>query len=134
MLYEGGAEHNNLRRPGCDSQFSFDHDTSGREHLVYKEDPLQKTNQGGLTFKGTSKVVYIYGASKKERCPIFIFKKYLRLMPDSKTCRKLCLRVQKAPTPNVWYCDQPYGMNKVKTTVKNICKEGALEVTSLITV
>ena len=53
----GWAEHNNLRWPGCNSQLSSDCDTSGRERLVYKEDPLQKTNQGGLICKGTSKVV-----------------------------------------------------------------------------
>ena len=123
----GGAEHCNLRRPGCNSQFSFDCDTLGRERLIYREDPLQKTSQGGLVCKGTSKVVYIYGTSNRARCPIYLFKKYVGLMPQTKSCKKFYLRCRKVPTPCVWYCDQPYGINKLKTTVKDVCKEGGLE-------
>ena len=123
----GGSEHNNLRQPGCMSQFTFDRDSSGRQRLVYKEDPLQKTNQGGLTCKGTSKIVYIYEASCKERCPVFLFKKYVGLLPQTLSCKKFYLRPRKIPLPNVWYCDQLYGVNKIKTTVKEICKSGGLE-------
>ena len=42
----GGSEHNNLRRVGCNSQLSVERDDMGHERIVYKEDPLQKTNQG----------------------------------------------------------------------------------------
>ena len=45
----GGQEHNNLRRPGCQSQLSFERDNCSVERLVYREDPLHKTNQGSLT-------------------------------------------------------------------------------------
>ena len=41
----GGIEHNCLRRPGCQSQFSVEFDVRGKERLVYHEDPLNKTNQ-----------------------------------------------------------------------------------------
>ena len=27
----------------------------------------------------------------------------------------------------VWFCDQPYGINCIKTTVKDICKEAGIE-------
>ena len=27
----------------------------------------------------------------------------------------------------VWYCDQPYGFNKIKTTVREVCKEVGLK-------
>ena len=90
-------EHNNLRRPGCESQFSFNVDERGLERLVYKEDPLQKMNQGGLICKG--KIVYIYGASDKSHCPLQIFRKYVGLLPQTKSCRKLYLRCKKVPTP-----------------------------------
>ena len=43
----GGNKHNILRRPGFQSQFTFEHDQCGIERLVYCEDTLQKTNQGG---------------------------------------------------------------------------------------
>ena len=122
----GGVEHNNLRRPGCDSQFTFEFDANGIERLVYREDPLQKTNQGGLICKSKSKVVNVYSASNKARCPIAIFKKYIGLLPQTKSCRKLYLRVRKYPLPTVWYCDQPYGVNRIKANVKEICKEAGI--------
>ena len=123
----GGVEHNNLCRPGCNSQFSIDYDTFGRERLVYKEDPLQKTNQGGLMARKCNKVVNVYAASRRDRCPIFHFKKYLGLLPQSKSCKKLYLRCKKNAMPSVWYCDQPYGVNKLKSTVREICKEAGIE-------
>ena len=70
----GGLEHNKLCRLGCDSQFSFEFDGRGIETLVYQEDPLQKTNQGGLICKGKSKVVYVNGSEDKSQCPIRIIK------------------------------------------------------------
>ena len=123
----GGMEHSNLRRPGCESQLNISVDNRGVECLVYKEDPLQKTNQGGLVCKGRSKMVHVYPATDKTCCPVRIFKKYVALLPETKTCKKLYLRVRKKVTPKVWYCDQPYGLNKVKSTVKDICKEAGLE-------
>ena len=122
----GGVEHSNLRRPGCDPQLNISTDNRGVECLVYKEDPLQKTNQGGLESKGKSKMVHVYPASDQNRCPVRIYKKYIGLMPESKTCKKLYLRCKKKVTPKVWFCDQPYGLNKVKSTVKQICKEAGL--------
>ena len=122
----GGVEHNKLRRPGCNSQLSLEFDDRGIERLVYKEDPLQKTNQGGLMNKGKCKIVHIYGASDKNRCPIHLYKKYIGLLPQSMSCLKFYLRCKKKFCPSVWYCDQPYGVNKIKSTVKDICKEGGL--------
>ena len=122
----GGIEHNKLRRPGCNSQFSVEKDDRGLERLVYKEDPLQKNNQGGLVCKGRSKVVYVYGATDKKRCPVTLFKKYVRLLPQTTSCAKFYLRCKKKQLPNLWYCDQPYGVNRIKSAVKEMCKEGGL--------
>ena len=122
----GGVEHSKLRRPGFDSQFSIERDERGVERLVYKEDPLQKTNQGGLVCKGSRKVVYVYSASDGRRCPIRLFKKYVSLMPNTSSCKKFYLRCKRKTILNLWYCDQPYGINKIKTAVKDICKEGGL--------
>ena len=118
----GGVEQNNLRRPGCNSQLSVEQDERGIECLVYREDPLQKTNQGGLLSKGSNKIVYVYAASNSARCPIRLFKKYTSLLPQSLKCKKLYLRCRKKISPKVWYCDQPYGINSVKTTVKEVMK------------
>ena len=69
-VLRGGVEHINFRCPGCNFQCKIERDTRGVKMFVYREDPLQKTNQGGLLSKGTSKVVYIYGASNRACCPI----------------------------------------------------------------
>ena len=49
LALRGGIEHLRLRlrRPGFDCQIVMEIDElTGKEILVYTEDPLQKTNQG----------------------------------------------------------------------------------------
>ena len=107
----GGTEHNKIQRPGFDCQLNVEIDECGIERLVYHEDPLQKTNQGGLLSKRNNKIVYVYGSSNKERCPLYYFKKYIGLLPVTKRCAKLYMRPKKKFSPSTWYCDQPYGFN-----------------------
>ena len=40
---------------------------------------------------------------------------------------KLYLRPRQKFTPSVWYCDQPYGKNKIANTVKDICSKSGIE-------
>ena len=117
-----GSEHLNLRRPGCKSQFSLEHD-----QLIYHEDPLTKTSQGGLLSKGISKIVYVYPFENQRHCSVYLFKKYVHLMPNSKSCKKFYLHVKRNATPCMWYCDPPYGLNKLKSAVKEITKEAGIE-------
>ena len=49
------------------------------------------------------------------------------LLPETTKCKKMYLRCHKNYTPKVWFCDQPYGVNKIKTTVKELCKEGGID-------
>ena len=123
----GGIEHNKLRRPGFGSQLKIDKNDRGIEWLVYQEDPLQKTNQGGLLSKNANKVVYVYPSGDHLRCPLYYFKKYIGFLPTSKNCAKLYLHPKKNFSPKVWYCDQPYGFSKIKTMVREVCKEAGLE-------
>ena len=102
-------------------------DDRERERLEYVEDPLAKTNQGGIGSRNTSKRVFVYGANNSERCPVRLFKKYCRLIPPPKSCKKLYMRPKVKPTPCTWFCDQAYGSNKVTTTVKDICKEAGFQ-------
>ena len=83
----GGVEHIRLRRPGCTegSQIRFERDCEGNECMVYREDPLQKNNQGGITGKTKPKIVYVYPVKDSKRCPVYIVKKYVGLLPDSKS-------------------------------------------------
>ena len=94
---------------------------------MYREDPLHKTDQGGLSSKGTAKIVHVYPSANSRKCPLRIFKKYVGLLPQSKKCNKLYLRCKKKPTPITWYCDQPFGVNKIKSTVKEMCKMAGID-------
>ena len=90
---------------------------------MYKADPLQKNNQGGIGSFNKTKTVYVYKASTFGRCPVRLYKKYISLLPPPKSCQKLYLRPRMKPTPSLWFCDQPLGSNKVSTTVKNLCSK-----------
>ena len=87
----GGIEHNRLRRPGFDPQIKISTDSRGKECLIYQEDLLQKTNQGGLKCKPKTKIVYVYPSSNVMRCPVAVFKKYVGLLLAPKTWKKLYL-------------------------------------------
>ena len=123
LALRGGVEHHKLRRPGFSSQITTEiEESSGREMIVYKEDPLQKTNQGGLGCRNDTKIVKVFTSSNVQRCPVRILSKYLGLLPQSKSCGKLYLRPKKKPFPSVWYCDQPYGKNRIASNVKELCR------------
>ena len=128
LALRGGIEHMRLRRPGFQCQIvnELDEET-GKEILIYTEDALQKTNQGGLVGKPTHKVVRIFPSENVNRCPVRLFCKYLSLLPQGRSCGKLYLRPKQKFTPCVWYCDQPYGKNKVGTTVKKLCEMAKIE-------
>ena len=128
-----GVEHSCLRRPGFDSQILIDRDDRGKKRLVYREDPLQKTNQGGLIGKRNNKIVYIYQSNSLRKCPVRLYEKYIGLLPEPKSCKKLYMRPRVKYSPKVWYCDQPYGMNKVGCTVKKVCARAGLMVNSRTT-
>ena len=127
LALRGGVEHSRLRRPGFNSQIVVNVDEKGRKRLVYREDPLQKTNQGGLGSKGNVKSVQVYESEDKARCPVRLFMKYVGLLPDAKTCRKLYMRPKIKAIPSCWYNDQPYGNNKIYSTVKELCSKAGFE-------
>ena len=123
----GGVEHSRLRRQGFDAQITVNVDDKGRQRLIYKEDPLQKNNQGGIGCRNSNKIVYVYEASDEQRCPVRLFKKYIRLLPSAKSCHKLYMHPRVNLNPLVWYCDQAYGANKVAYTVKQLCNDAGFQ-------
>ena len=71
LALQEGVEHTRLPRQGFNCQVVSElNEFSGKEILIYKEDPLQKTNQGGLSGKQSSKVVRVFPASDFRRCPV----------------------------------------------------------------
>ena len=127
LALHGGVEHSRLRRPGFDCQIIVGYDNFGRKWLTYSQQPLQKTNQGGLCGKRDTKTVYVYSSSNIMNCPVRLFEKYIGLLPSAKSCKKLYMRPKIKPTPVVWYCDQAYGNNNIGSTVKKLCKMGGIE-------
>ena len=128
LALRGDLEHMRLRRPGFGCQITTElDDKSGKEILVYREDPLQKTNQGGLIGKCQNKVVKVFPSANRSRCPVKLFGKYIGLLPNSKSCGKLYLHPRAKPTPSVWYCDAPFGKNKIYSNVKDVCKLAGIE-------
>ena len=128
LALHGDVEHLRLRRPGFDPQITTELDNaSGQEILIYREDPLQKTNQGGLDSKPHNKIVKVYPSENFHHCPVRLYGKYIGLLPSGKSCGKLYLRPKVRNMPSVWYNDQPYGKNKITTAVKTLCKIANLE-------
>ena len=127
LALRGGLEHCRLKRPGFNCQIAVEFDVHGKCWLAYREDPLQKTNQGGLTAKGHRKEVFVYECSNIRRCPVQLFIKYTKLLPPAKSCKKLYMRPKVKFTPSTWYNDQPYGNNKIFTTVKTVCGKAGLD-------
>ena len=58
----------------------LDRDSCEDQYLVYKEDLLQKTNQGGLICKGSSKTVHVYPSEDRTKCPVRFFSKNINLL------------------------------------------------------
>ena len=80
-----GDEHYYLRceMPNKPSQLQFKRNSKGEKCLVYTEDMVTKTNDGGLAnMKNEHKIVWVYPSSNKARCPVRLVEKYLNLCPD----------------------------------------------------
>ena len=77
-------EHYDLRRDSVEkpSQISFERDVNGTHCLVYREDSVTKTNDGGIkSLKKERKVVWVYPAKNSIRCPVRLVDKYMSLLP-----------------------------------------------------
>ena len=80
-----------------------------------------------MTRSKSSKVVYVYRTSDKNRDPVTYYEKYCRLLAPTCSSKKLYSRCKKFHTPSQWYCDQPLGINKIKTAVKEMCKQAGVQ-------
>ena len=77
-------EHYNLRRemPTQASQIQFERNSKGQKCLVYREDCVTKTHDGGINdMRRDRKVVWVYPSTNIERCPVRLVDKYLSLCP-----------------------------------------------------
>ena len=104
-----GDEHYDLRCDGPKklSQIQFKRSSKGQRCVVYSEDSITKTNDGGLSsLRKDRKVVWVYPSSNPIRCPVRLIDKYMSLLPPVKTensKHNFYLRSLEKPNPACWY-------------------------------
>ena len=113
------------------SQLSFEHDSKGIRCLVYCEDTVTKTNDGGLNnMKKDRKVVWVYPSSNCTPCPVRLVDKYVSLLPpvNPKTGKSnFYLRGLDRITSAQWYGEQVIGKNTLRKVVSSMLKSANLD-------
>ena len=82
LALRAGNEHYHLRRShlGRNSQLSFEHNKKGVRCLVFHEDTVTKTNDGGLAdMRKERKIVWVYPSKNSDRDPVRLVEKYMNL-------------------------------------------------------
>ena len=122
-----GKEHQVLRSPPFNSQFSFLHDNKGQVFIRYNADIGLKTNKGGIKHRKLKpKEVDLYPIENPERYPVRVILMYLRKLPSDHTCCSFYLQPRKKFTEVSWYQNRPYGVNKLCDVIKETCKTAKL--------
>ncbi len=80
----GGKEHRTLRNPHFDPQIVVKiSEKTGLKYLVYTEDVVSKTNQGGLSGRKVKpKIVKAFGNPNPQRDLVRLYQKYASLCPE----------------------------------------------------
>ena len=123
-------EHYSLRRdmPSQRSQISFEYNDSGVQCLVYREDFVTKTHDGGINdHRQDRKVVWVYPSENAGRCPVRLTQKYLSLCPTYIKKPNFYLQSRVKFLPNVWYAGQVVGENSIAKVVQELMKEAKIE-------
>lgn len=127
----GGVELRSLRFDTLDreSQLRVVLDEEGTVCLRYREDPQNKTDQGGLNKKPhVPKVVYAYGHPDPDRNIVKLYKRYVSLCPNTMSTdafwRQSCRG--KRLTSTRWYTTRPVGVNTLSTTVKTLMQKSGI--------
>ena len=120
----------NLRRemPTQKSQLQFERNSNGERCIVYREDFVTKTHDGGLKdMRKDRKVVWVYPSSNINRCPVRLIEKYLSLCPLFYCKSNFYLRALQKPTPKCWYAEQVVGENTIGKVVKKLMEQAKIE-------
>ena len=121
-LRGGGNEHKRLRRSGFGPQVIVTQYSDGFKCLKFTEDPQSKTHQGGISSRVTPpNIIYAYpNYEQVDKCPVRLYEKYTRLLPESRKNGCLYMHAHKRPTTNVWYVDYPLGINHTTPIIKEL--------------
>ena len=116
--WRGRDEH----RKACYGDFSITADKEGIEYVEWKMERGSKTRSGGenrQTERAFNPRMY---ATKIERCPVALFKKYMLLRPKE-FCNDdspLYLQEHSNPSETLWYKKQPTGRDKIRGFMKSM--------------
>ena len=106
------------------SQLSFENNSNGVRCLVYREDTVSKTHDGGLKdMRSDRKEVWVYPNSDITKCCVRLVEKYLKLCPQYHKKPNFYLHSLAKPTPSQWYGEQVIGQATLAKTVKKLLKE-----------
>jgi len=114
-------EHRSLRF-GDDSQLKLGSE-DGVEFLKYRED-CSKTRHGGIRdrFREPKEVIVYGGMTGSHKDLILLYKKYISHRPPEAKTNAFYLKPLKNPKGNIWYAEQPVGVNTISMVVKNLMK------------
>ena len=123
-------EHYSLRRemPTKPSQLQFERSSTGARCLVYREDYVTKTHDGGIKDRRNDrKVVWVYPNTDPRRCTVRLVEKYLSLCPLYYKKENFYLQCKVKTTPKLWYQEQVIGKNSIGKVVQTLMKEGQID-------
>ncbi len=123
----GSKEHRALRCPPFNPQIRVLQTSSGQKYLEYREDPQSKSNQGGLSScKHEPKVVRAYGHKQQSRNIVYLYHKYVMLLPSNPKSDALYKysMVKNCRSAAYWYVNKPVGINALSKTVACLMREG----------
>lgn len=112
-------EHRSLRF-GDDSQLTLGVE-DGVEFLKYRED-CSKTRHGGIQdrFRQPKEAIVYSGVTDSRKDLVRLYKKYISHRPQSTKTKAFYLRALNQPRGDIWYADQPIGVNTIALVVKNL--------------
>lgn len=127
----GRSEHHQLK---VDS-FSLHVDEQGTEYLVFREG-LTKTRRGEK-HQGARKFIPRLYATGGDRCPIFIYKEFMKRRPAETKVQNAPFYIQikrnRKANDDIWFKNQPLGVNSLSKILPNMAKDNNLDPQRKIT-
>ena len=101
------------------SQLQVEGDENGVICVVYREDTVTKTHDGGLNdMHNERKIVWVYPYSRNiNRCPVRLVQKYLSWCPPYFKKDNFYLKAKQKPAPTQWFAGQVAGQNTLGKVV-----------------
>ena len=116
--------------PYRDSQLQVVYSDMGEKCIVYREDQVTKTHDGGLQdMNKECKEVWIYpNNDNTDQYPVRLILKYLSLCPQTYFKKEnFYLQSLKHPTPTQWYGGQVVGQNTLGKVIKEMMKSAEID-------